>query len=143
MFALRSVNPDAAVMPAMPMPMPTSAVSSGSPAASSEPNVITRTIAATATPRISVAPVSGAARMASPPISTVRPVPLGGLPQRRAVGVGQLERLLVVADLDQRDACRPGRPPAGLERVGDPLDLRRVTQRGDDLRRCLLVGRDP
>ena len=74
-FALSSRNPDAVVMPAMPMPMPTSAVSSGSPAASSDPNVITRTSAATSTPRISVAPVSGAARVASPPISAVSAVP--------------------------------------------------------------------
>ena len=60
-------------MPAIPVPTPISAVSSGIPAATSEPNVMISTTAATATPRPSVAPVSGTPCTASPPNSTVNP----------------------------------------------------------------------
>ena len=55
------------------MPTPMSAVSSGSPAASSEPKVMTRTTAAMPMPISSPAPSSGIAVSASPPISTVSP----------------------------------------------------------------------
>ncbi len=72
-LALRSTTPDSAVMPAMPMPTPTSAVSRGSPAAISEPNVTTSTMAAMTTPMPSVGWVTGTPCMASPPNSTVQP----------------------------------------------------------------------
>lgn len=48
------------------IPMPISAVSSSSPAATSNPKVITSTTAATPVPMTSVAPVSGTALSASP-----------------------------------------------------------------------------
>ncbi len=62
-----------AVIVETPMPTPIRAVSRGSPAATSEPKVMTRTTAATAMPMTSVAPVSGTAWSASPPTSTVSP----------------------------------------------------------------------
>ncbi len=62
-----------AVIVETPMPTPIRAVSSGKPAASREPKVITRTTAAIAMPMISVDPVSGVAVSASPPTSTVSP----------------------------------------------------------------------
>ena len=72
-FEFSSSEPDASMIPAIPMPTPISAVSSGIPAASSEPNVMISTTAATATPRPSVAPVAGAPCTASPPYSTSNP----------------------------------------------------------------------
>jgi len=73
LFALMSRNREAIAMPDSPTPTPATAVSNGSPAATSDPNVMTRTSAATSTPMTSVAPVSGLARSASPPASTVNP----------------------------------------------------------------------
>ena len=52
----RSSTFASAVIVETPMPTPMSAVSSGSPAAISEPKVMTRTTAAIAIPMISVAP---------------------------------------------------------------------------------------
>ncbi len=69
----RSSTVARAVISDTPMPTPMSAVSSGSPAAISEPKVMTSTTAAMATPMTSVAPVSGITWSASPPISTVSP----------------------------------------------------------------------
>ncbi|CAM5239975.1 hypothetical protein SGRIM128S_07936 [Streptomyces griseomycini] len=69
----RSRAEASAVMVATPMPTPMTAVSSGRPAASSEPKVMTRTTAATPMPMISAVPVCGTAWSASPPISTVSP----------------------------------------------------------------------
>lgn len=62
-----------AVIAETPMPTPMRAVSSGRPAATSEPKVMTRTTAATAMPMISLLPVCGTVWSASPPISTVSP----------------------------------------------------------------------
>lgn len=70
----RSRTLASAVIVETPMPTPMRAVSSGSPAAISEPKVMTRTTAAMATPMISVAPVSGITWSASPPISTFIPL---------------------------------------------------------------------
>ncbi len=62
------------VISAMPRPTPITAVSSGSPAASSEPKVITRTTADIAMPIASAEPpASPPAIRAVPPMSTVRP----------------------------------------------------------------------
>ncbi|CAM5434536.1 hypothetical protein SALBM311S_04731 [Streptomyces alboniger] len=64
-----------AVMVETPIPTPMIAVSSGSPAATSEPRVTTRTTAAMARPMTSpTAPGSAPAWSASPPTSTVSPV---------------------------------------------------------------------
>lgn len=52
---------------------PTTAVISGSPAAASEPKVISRTTAATPMPRNSPIPAGGSPATAPPPASTVRP----------------------------------------------------------------------
>ena len=60
------------------MPTPRIAVSNGSPAATSEPKVITSTTAATATPITSVALCSPCACIASPPYSTARPAARAG-----------------------------------------------------------------
>lgn len=76
----RSRTLASAVMVETPMPTPMSAVSSGSPAATSEPKVTTRTRPAMTTPTISPAPVSGIAWSASPPISTVSPADLAASP---------------------------------------------------------------
>ncbi len=69
-----------AVIEETPMPTPMIAVSSGSPAATSEPKVTTRTKPAMTTPTISPAPVSGMVWRASPPTSTVRPLPCASCP---------------------------------------------------------------
>ncbi len=55
------------------MPTPMMAVSSGSPAATREPKVMTRTTAEMMMPMISVEPPSGIAWRALPPVSTVSP----------------------------------------------------------------------
>ncbi|CAM5523485.1 hypothetical protein SCHAM137S_01874 [Streptomyces chartreusis] len=56
-------------------PTPTTAVSSGSPAAASEPNVTSRTTAAIAMPITSAAPPAPPpSSMALPPASTVSPL---------------------------------------------------------------------
>lgn len=61
-------------MPETPIPTPMMAVSSGSPAAISEPKVMTRTTAETAMPMSSAdPPISCSAWTASPPVSTVKP----------------------------------------------------------------------
>ena len=66
-----STKPVTAVIPMIPITTPISAVSSGSPAAASEPNVIRSTSAATARPMISPRPPSEASEVtASPPNST-------------------------------------------------------------------------
>jgi mannose/fructose/N-acetylgalactosamine-specific phosphotransferase system component IIC len=61
------------VMDPMPMPIPMIAVSSGSPAATNDPNVIMSTMAATPTPITSAGPAAEAASSASPPISALIP----------------------------------------------------------------------
>ncbi len=87
-----------AVISETPIPTPMSAVSSGSPAAISDPKVITSTTAATATPMISVAPVSGITWSASPPISTVIPLLCAASPASssasRAPSVSSIELTL-------------------------------------------------
>lgn len=69
----RSTKPVAAVITPTPIAMPNKAVKRGRPAATKEPNVMTRTTAATATPITSVRPLSDWISNASPPTSTVRP----------------------------------------------------------------------
>ena len=112
------------------MPTPMSAVSSGSPAAISEPKVMTRTTAAIAMPMISVAPVSGIACSASPPISHRQPrVPavLRRVLERVLGGVGQLHAGDLVADLRVRGGAvladglrlRTGRRPRRPARSPD------------------------
>ena len=64
---------DATAIVLRPMPMPRNAVSSGSPAATMEPRVRNRTMAAMITPIASVAPGCGSSWRALPPISTVSP----------------------------------------------------------------------
>ena len=69
-----SRNPVRIVTPRMPMLTPMIAVSSGRPAATSEPNVMTRTTRATRIPMPSAAPAAVACSAnASPPTATVRP----------------------------------------------------------------------
>ncbi len=68
------MKPVSVVIPAMPMPTPTIAVSSGIPAAMSEPKVITSTTRATTTPIASADPPGGpASDRASPPMAVVIP----------------------------------------------------------------------
>ncbi len=68
-----SVLPSA-VISAMPRPTPTTAVSSGRPAATNDPKVITRTTADSAMPIASLLPSACAlAISALPPISTLSP----------------------------------------------------------------------
>ncbi len=57
--ALSDTNPLAAVISPTPVPMPNSAVSSGRPAATKDPNVMNRTTAAIEMPIASDAPCSG------------------------------------------------------------------------------------
>ena len=69
-----STKPVAAVIPMIPITTPISAVSSGSPAAASDPNVIRSTSPATARPMISpTPPIEASDTTASPPNSTCRP----------------------------------------------------------------------
>jgi len=70
---LRSVKPVAISMPSTPNPTPMIAVSSGSPAVSSEPNVMIKMMAATARPSPSVPPCWNGSWDASPPNSTRSP----------------------------------------------------------------------
>ena len=70
---LSSTNPLSVVMPVNPMPTPITAVSSGMPAASSEPNVMTRTTRAMATPMTSAEPPMLVSFRASPPMAMSRP----------------------------------------------------------------------
>ena len=67
---VRSVKPLARVIPSMLVPTPMIAVSSGRPAASSEPNVTVRTSMAISTPRASPIGASLAIGAAEPPNST-------------------------------------------------------------------------
>ncbi len=63
-----------AVISAMPRPTPTTAVSSGSPAATSEPKVITSTTADSAMPIASLLPPASPLDISAvPPISTFSP----------------------------------------------------------------------
>jgi hypothetical protein len=71
--ALSDTNPVAAVISPTPVPMPTSAVSRGRPAAMKDPKVMSSTTAAIAMPTASDAVCSGMAWSASPPTSTVSP----------------------------------------------------------------------
>ena len=72
---LRVMKPVRVVMAAAPMPTPRNAVSSGSPAAASEPNIASRTIAATTTPSSSpIPPVAPFTLAAVPDSSTCSPV---------------------------------------------------------------------
>ncbi len=70
----RPSGPARAVMANRLMPTPMSAVSSGSPAAASEPKVISSTTAATEMPIASAVPLGPpTSSRASPPASTVSP----------------------------------------------------------------------
>ncbi len=69
----RSTKWVAARITPTPMPIPRMAVTSGRPAATSEPNVTTSTTAATIRPMPSEAPFSAWFCIASPPTSTVSP----------------------------------------------------------------------
>lgn len=62
-----------AYTPAIAVPTPSRAVTSGRPAASSDPKVTASTSTATRTPTASVADCSTGTWNASPPISTCRP----------------------------------------------------------------------
>ena len=67
-------NPVAMVMPRLPIEMPMIAVINGNPAATSEPNVIIRTTAATAMPTSSLAPPGASTADAAEPLTcTVNP----------------------------------------------------------------------
>ena len=66
-------KPDTMRMPAMPTPTPIRAVSSGSPAATTDPNVMSSTISAMTTPSPSVEPTDGICLTAAPDRSTVIP----------------------------------------------------------------------
>ena len=71
--ALSSTKPVSVVMPAIPTPTPTNAVSSGRPAAMTEPNITTRMTAAAATPKSSPAPPDSCSVAATPENSTCSP----------------------------------------------------------------------
>ena len=130
------MKPLASWMPSMPTPTPISAVSSGRPAASSEPKVIVSTNSATITP--STSPIGGSLSTgaAEPPYSTCGAgVVRGGLRDRvglRRADVGLRDRELQVGVGDpavlgdapvwtgrtprrrparRRGASRPARPP--------------------------------
>ena len=75
-----STTPLSANRPAMPTPTPISAFSMVIPAATSDPKVITRTIAATATPIASAEPNSGGESITSPPGATCQPCALAAAP---------------------------------------------------------------
>ena len=74
----RSMTPDSAVTPAMPIATPMIAVISGIPAASSEASVIARTTKAIIMPALSE-PASFASVTRPPPNSTFMPGVCGGL----------------------------------------------------------------
>lgn len=99
----RSSTLASAVIDETPMPTPISAVSSGSPAAMSEPKVMTSTTAASAIPMTSVAPVSGITWSASPPISTVIPLFCAASPESsresRVASVSSIELTLYVTEM--------------------------------------------
>ncbi|CAM5394778.1 hypothetical protein SCYAM73S_04352 [Streptomyces cyaneofuscatus] len=92
-----------AVISETPMPTPIRAVSSGSPAAISEPKVMTRTTPAMATPMISAAPVCGMTWSASPPISTFMPLFCASLPasfsESVVVSVSSMELTLYATEM--------------------------------------------
>ena len=69
----RLVKPLASRMPSAPIATPRTPVSSGSPAASSEPKVTVRTSSATTTPRASPTWELATTGAAEPPYSTCRP----------------------------------------------------------------------
>ena len=72
-------------MPVRPMPTPRIAVSSGMPAATSEPNVMISTMNATATPISSAVGAAAVSLSASPPTATTNPVsPAWALASSRA-----------------------------------------------------------
>ncbi len=80
----RSENPVAIWMPPIPRPTPIMAVSSGRPAAISEPNVMTRTSAATTMPSASVDWPPSADWVDSPEYSTPRPADLAVSPAAKS-----------------------------------------------------------
>ena len=114
---VRSVTPLASWMPSMPTPTPKSAVSSGRPAASSEPKVTASTTIATSTP--STSPIGGSLSIAAaePPYSTCAAA---------SAVAASIASVCGRADLHLRDRelqVGVGDPPvlghgAGLERVG-------------------------
>ena len=69
---VRSKTWPASSSPNNPTPTPMSALTMVMPAATSEPNVMSRTTRATATPMVSVEPTSGSVIRGSPPAATAR-----------------------------------------------------------------------
>ena len=133
--SVRSVKPLASVMPRAPNATPRTPVSSGRPAASSDPKVTVSTTSATTTPRTSPIGFSDSTGAATPPYSTRMPACVGPL-RRRRDGVGlrgghgprrDREREVCVGDL----AVLGDRPCR--VRVGGGGDVRDLAQRFDRL----------
>ena len=123
--ALSSTKPVSVVMPAIPTPTPTNAVSSGRPAAMTEPNITTRMTAAAATPKSSPAPPDSCSVAATPENSTCSPASRPGcscFEQGLPIGLVNVERVQRVRHGGPRDPL-VRRDPSCRERVGDRRDV--------------------